>query len=374
MKVAIVHDWLVTYGGAERVLEQMLLIYPEADLFSLYDFIPEGQRGFILNKKVTTSFLQKMPFAKSKYRSYLPLMPLAIEQFDLSQYDLIISSSYAVAKGVITGPDQLHICMCYSPIRYAWDLTHQYLEESGLNTGIKGWMAKYMLHKIRMWDYRTANGVDDFISISNYISRRIKKVYHRESSVIYPPVDLEFFKLHTQKDDYYLTTSRFVPYKKIGMIVEAFSKMPEKKLVVIGDGPQFKKVKSLAGSNIELMGFQSRETIREYMQRAKAFVFAAVEDFGIVTVEAQACGTPVIAYGKGGSLETVIENETGIFFYRQHPDDIINAVKRFESGNVVFDPAIVHNNAKRFAEERFKREFKDFVEKAVDCHYDNVNN
>lgn len=374
MKVAIVHDWLVTYGGAERVLEQMLLIYPEADIFSLYDFIPEGQRGFILDKKVTTSFLQKMPFAKSKYRSYLPLMPLAIEQFDLSQYDLIISSSYAVAKGVITGPDQLHICMCYSPIRYAWDLTHQYLEESGLNTGIKGWIAKYMLHKIRMWDYRTANGVDDFISISNYISRRIKKVYNRESSVIYPPVDLEFFKLHTQKDDYYLTTSRFVPYKKIGMIVEAFSKMPEKKLVVIGDGPQFKKVKSLAGSNIEVMGFQSRETIREYMQRAKAFVFTAVEDFGIVTVEAQACGTPVIAYGKGGSLETVIENETGIFFYRQHPDDIIKAVKRFESGNVAFDPAIVHNNVKRFAEERFKKEFKDFVEKAVNSHYANVNN
>ena len=374
MKTAIVHDWLVTYGGAERVLEQMLLIYPEADLFSLYDFIPEGQRGFILNKKVTTSFLQKMPFAKSKYRSYLPLMPLAIEQFDLSQYDLIISSSYAVAKGVITGPDQLHICMCYSPIRYAWDLTHQYLEESGLNTGIKGWIAKYMLHKIRMWDYRTANGVNDFIAISNYISRRIKKVYNRESTVIYPPVDLEFFKLHTQKDDYYLTTSRFVPYKKIGMIVEAFSKMPEKKLVVIGDGPQFKKVKSLAASNIELMGFQSRETIREYMQRAKAFVFTAVEDFGIVTVEAQACGTPVIAYGKGGSLETVIENETGIFFYRQHPDDIIDAVKRFESGIVVFNPAIVHNNAKRFAEERFKKEFKDFVEKAVNSHYDNVNN
>ncbi len=369
MKTAIVHDWLVTYGGAERVLEQMILIYPEADLFSLYDFIPEGQRGFILNKKVTTSFLQKMPFAKSKYRSYLPLMPLAIEQFDLSQYDLIISSSYAVAKGVITGPDQLHICMCYSPIRYAWDLTHQYLEESGLNKGIKGWIAKYMLHKIRMWDYRTANGVDYFIAISNYIERRIKKVYNRESFVIYPPVDFDFFKLHTQKDDYYLTTSRFVPYKKIGMIVEAFSKMPEKKLVVIGDGPLFNKVKSIAGSNIELMGFQSRETIREYMQRAKAFVFAAVEDFGIVTVEAQACGTPVIAYGKGGSLETIIENKTGIFFYRQHPDDIINAVKRFESGIVAFDPAFVHNNAQRFAEERFKKEFKDFVEKAVNSHY-----
>ena len=374
IKVALVHEWFVDYSGSERVLEQMLNVIPQADIFAQVEFLPDHLKKFIKHKQVKTSFIQKLPFAKTKYRSYLPLMPLAIEQFDLTEYDLVISSNHAVAKGVITGPDQLHICMCYSPIRYAWDLTHQYLQESGLNTGIKGWIAKYMLHKIRMWDYRTANGVDDFIAISNYISRRIKKVYNRESTVIYPPVDLEFFKLHTQKDDYYLTTSRFVPYKKIGMIVEAFSKMPEKKLVVIGDGPQFKKVKSLAASNIELMGFQSRETIREYMQRAKAFVFTAVEDFGIVTVEAQACGTPVIAYGKGGSLETVIENETGIFFYRQHPDDIIDAVKRFESGIVVFDPAIVHNNAKRFAEERFKKEFKDFVEKAVNSHYDNVNN
>lgn len=374
MKVAIVHDWLVTYGGAERVLEQMLLIYPEADLFSLYDFIPEGQRGFILDKKVTTSFLQKMPFAKRKYRSYLPLMPLAIEQFDLSQYDLIISSSYAVAKGVITGPDQIHISYVHSPIRYAWDLTHQYLRESGLDKGLKGWIAKVVLHYIRNWDARTANGVDEYTCNSRFIARRIKKVYGRDATIIYPPVDIEAFELYTKKEDFYLTASRMVPYKKIDIIVEAFTKMTDKTLVVIGEGPDFDKIKANAGPNVTLLGYQIFDILKDHMQRAKAFVFAAVEDFGIVTVEAQACGTPVIAYGKGGSLETVIENETGIFFHRQHPDDIINAVKRFESGNVAFDPAIVHNNAKRFAEERFRKEFKDFVEKAVDCHYDNVNN
>ena len=373
MKVAIVHDWLVTYGGAERVLEQMLLIYPEADLFSLYDFIPEGQRGFILNKKVTTSFLQKMPFAKSKYRSYLPLMPLAIEQFDLSQYDLIISSSYAVAKGVITGPDQIHISYVHSPIRYAWDLTHQYLRESGLDKGLKGWIAKVVLHYIRNWDARTANGVDEYTCNSRFIARRIKKVYGRDATIIYPPVDIEAFELYTKKEDFYFTASRMVPYKKIDIIVEAFTKMTDKTLVVIGEGPDFDKIKAKAGPNVTLLGYQIFDILKDHMQRAKAFVFAAVEDFGIVTVEAQSCGTPVIAYGKGGSLETVIENETGIFFYRQHPDDIIKAVKRFESGIVAFDPAIVHNNAKRFAEERFKKEFKDFVEKAVNSHYANVS-
>jgi len=214
MRVAIVHDWLTVYAGAERVLEQMLLCYPGADLFSLVDFIPASNRGFLQNKVVTTSFIQKLPFAKKIYRSYLPFMPLAIEQFDLSHYDLIISSSHAVAKGVLTGPDQLHICMCYSPIRYAWDLQHQYLQESGLVKGIKGLIAKLFLHKIRIWDLRTANGVDEFIAISNFISRRIWKVYRRKSTVIYPPVDINSFGICSKKEGYYLTASRIVPYKK----------------------------------------------------------------------------------------------------------------------------------------------------------------
>jgi glycosyltransferase involved in cell wall biosynthesis len=244
VRVAIIHDWLVTYAGAERILEQIIKIFPDADLFSLVDFIPSDKREFLGNKIVNTSFIQKLPFAEKKYRHYLPLMPLAIEQFDLSDFDLIISCSHAIAKGVLTGPDQLHIsCVC-SPIRYAWDLQHQYLKESGLDKGLKGWLAKVILHKIRLWDYRTSNGVDYFIAISEFISRRIWKIYRREAKVIYPPVYVNDFLFSDNKEDFYLTASRMVPYKKIDLIIKAFAEMPDKKLVVIGDGPDFKKIQS----------------------------------------------------------------------------------------------------------------------------------
>ena len=308
MRVAIIHDWLVSYAGSEKVLEQIIEIFPDADLFSLVDFIETGQRGFIKNKSVSTSFIQKLPMAKKRYRNYLLLMPMAIEQLDLSSYNLVISSSHAVAKGVITGPDQLHISYVHSPIRYAWDLQHQYLKESGLDRGLKGILVKNMLHKIRNWDYRTANGVDYFLSNSDFIGRRIWKVYRRDSKTIYPPVDISGFTLQREKDDFYLTASRMVPYKKIDLIIESFNQMPNKKLVVIGDGPDFEKIKAKAGSNIQILGYQPFEILKDYMQRAKAFVFAAEEDFGITPVEAQACGTPVIAFGKGGALETVISN------------------------------------------------------------------
>lgn len=366
MRVAIVHDWLVTYAGAERVLEQMLCCYPSADLFSVVDSLPPDQRGFIQNKTVTTSFVQRFPFAKKKYRQFLPLMPLAVEQFDLSEYDLVISSSHAVAKGVLTSPGQLHLCMCYSPIRYAWDLQHQYLRESGLDAGIKGWMAKWALHKIRIWDVRTANGVDEFMAISNFIARRIWKVYRRESKVIYPPVDIHAFELQEEKESFYLTASRMVPYKKIDLIVEAFSAMPEKRLVVIGDGPDFAKIKSKAGPNVELLGYQSFEVLRDHMQRARAFVFAAEEDFGIAPLEAQACGTPVIAFGKGGALETIrgldVERPTGIFFSEQSIAAIKSVVIEFEKNAAKITPIACRKNAERFSPERFKREFMDFVE------------
>ncbi|ARA98323.1 glycosyltransferase family 4 protein [Geobacillus thermodenitrificans] len=366
MKVAIIHDWLVTYAGAEKVLEQLLKIYPDADLFSLVDFMDEGQRGFILNKQVTTSFIQKLPFARKKYRSYLPFMPLAIEQLDVSQYNIVISSSHAVAKGIITGPDQLHISYVHSPIRYAWDLQHQYLKEAGLERGIKGWMAKTILHYIRNWDYRTANGVDYFVANSKFIARRIWKVYRREADVIYPPVDVSAFSFHDKKEDFYLTASRMVPYKKIDLIVEAFSQMPDKKLVVIGDGPDFQKVKAKAGSNVELLGYQPFEVLRDYMQRAKAFVFAAEEDFGITPVEAQACGTPVIAYGKGGALETVrgyeqVEKPTGLFFEEQNVSSLVQSIELFEkiSGDIHYREC--RENALRFSPERFRKEFEDYV-------------
>jgi glycosyltransferase involved in cell wall biosynthesis len=369
VRIAIVHDWLTTYAGAERVLEQMLLCYPDADLFSLVDFLPPGQRDFIQNKRVTTSFIQRMPLARSKYRSYLPLMPLAIEQFDLSSYDLVISSSHAVAKGVITGPDQLHICMCYSPIRYAWDLQHQYLRESGLDRGMKGWLARCVLHKIRMWDQRTANGVDEFIAISGFIARRIHKVYRRDSTVIYPPVDVESFSLRQDKEDFYLTASRLVPYKRVDLIVEAFSRMPEKKLVVIGAGPEFSRIKASAGYNVDFLGYQSGEVLRDHMQRARAFVFAAEEDFGIAPLEAQACGTPVIAYGKGGALETIRGEEsvepTGVFFGRQDVESLLAALRKFEKVLGVISPIYCRNNALRFSPPVFRERFRMFIDQEL---------
>ncbi|MGO4496268.1 glycosyltransferase family 4 protein [Paenibacillus sp. 2RAB27] len=378
MKIAIVHEWLVTYAGSERVLEQMLLIFPDADLFSLVDFLPSNQREFIQNKPVTTSFIQTLPFAKKKYRQYLPLMPLAVEQFDLSKYDLIISSSHAVAKGVLTGPDQLHLCMCYSPIRYAWDLQHQYLKESGLTSGIKSWAAKWMLNQIRQWDYRTANGVDEFIAISRFIERRIWKVYRRKSNVIYPPVDIDAFTFNDNKDEFYLTSSRMVPYKKIDLIVEAFSQMPNKKLVVIGEGPDYKKILSKAGPNVILMGYQSFDVLKNHMQRAKAFVFAAEEDFGIAPLEAQACGTPVIAYGKGGALETIngiFESlvPTGVFFKEQTVSSIIDAVQIFERESHNITPEACRENALRFSSERFQVEFRNFVNKQVSLFLESNN-
>lgn len=372
MKIAIVHEWFDSYAGSEKVLEQMLKVYPEADLFAVVDFLPQNKRWFIQNKNVTTTFIQKLPKAKNKFRKYLPLMPLAIEQLDLRKYDLVISNSHCVAKGVISGPNQLHISYVHSPIRYAWDLQQQYLEEANLQHGLKGWVAKIILHYMRLWDSRTGNNVDYFISNSKYIAKRIQKCYRRTAQVIYPPVAVNDFTICKQKEDYYLTASRMVPYKKMDLIVEAFSKMTDKKLIVIGDGAQFEKVKSQAKKfeNIVLLGYQPFEVLKEKMQKAKAFVFAAEEDFGIVPVEAQACGTPVIAYGKGGALETVInydkENPTGIFFKEQTADSIVNAVKIFEKNIKLFKPENCRKNAERFSEARFRNEFKQFIENKIE--------
>jgi len=372
MKIALVHDWFVSYAGAERVVAEILKCFPNADLFSVVDFLPSEQRNFLFNKSVTTTFIQKLPFAHRRYRGYMPLMPLAIEQLDLCSYDLIISSSHAVAKGVITGPEQLHISYVHSPMRYAWDLQHQYLRESDLQRGLKGWLAKWLLHKLRIWDLRTANGVDHFISNSAFIARRIWKVYRREADVIYPPVDVENFALREEKEDFYVTASRMVPYKKIDLIVRAFTKMPNKRLFVIGDGPDKEKIRSVAGSNVELLGYKSSDALRDYIQRAKAFVFAAEEDFGIVPVEAQACGTPVIAYGKGGVLETVVglqskggTKPTGVFFDEQTVESLCAAVETFESRSEDIHPVNCRENAMRFSSERFRNEISEYVDQAV---------
>jgi glycosyltransferase involved in cell wall biosynthesis len=366
-RVAIVHDWLVTYAGAERVLEQMIACFPQADVFSLVDFVED--RKFLHGKRATTSFIQRLPLARKKYRAYLPLMPIAIEQLDLSAYDLVISSSHAVAKGVLTGPDQVHISYVHSPIRYAWDLQHQYLEQSNLTRGLRSAMARAVLHYIRNWDTRTSNAVDHFVANSHFIARRIRKVYHRDSRVIFPPVDVQSFEVGEHKEDFYLTASRMVPYKKIDLIVEAFSRMPGKRLVVIGDGPEMKAIRAKAGPNIEILGYQPFAVLHDHMRRAKAFVFAAEEDFGIAPVEAQACGTPVIAFGKGGALETVRElgdpHPTGIFFREQSVPSIVAAVREFEQNAQRFSPFDCRLNAERFSVATFRERFMSFVEQVM---------
>lgn len=367
MKVAIIHEWFTTIAGSEKVVEQVLQVFPQADVFVVYAD-PETVRNthFLQGRRVESSFIGSLPRANKSYRSYLPLMPLAVEQFDLSAYDVVISSAHAVSKGVLTGPDQLHISYVHSPIRYAWDLQHQYLRESGLASGVKGWLAKWLLHKIRIWDYRTAAGVDHFVANSRFIGRRIRKVYGRDSEVIYPPVDVEAFEFVQHKQDYFLTASRLVPYKRMDLIVSAFAQMPDKKLVVIGDGPDMPKLRALATPNVTLLGYQPFEELKRHMQQAKAFVFAAEEDFGITPVEAQACGTPVIAYGKGGSLETVIDSPdprqaTGLWFAEQTVESLMAAVRRFESLPVPISPHVCRQHAERFSVERFRGEFSQYV-------------
>lgn len=378
MKVAVVVDWLVVYAGAERVLEQILACYPEADIFAVIDFIPEenNQRKFLLNKSVKTSFVQKLPWAKTKHRAYLPLMPFAIEQLDVTGYDLVISSSHAVAKGVITSPDQVHISYVHSPMRYAWDLQFQYLKESGLSDSkfnIKGWFARLLLHKLRLWDFASAARVDYFLANSQYIAKRINKTYKRDAEVIYPAVALGRFELCEQKEDFYITASRMVPYKKMPLIMQAFAQMPDKKLVVIGDGPDFEKAQAIAktASNITLMGYQENTVLIDHLRRAKGFVFAAIEDFGLLPVEAQACGTPVIAYGKGGALETVKSTEsgaqkpTGVFFDEQTPESIIKAIENFEARIDLFTPQNCRDHAESFSEENFRQQLKAFVAEKI---------
>ncbi len=390
MKLAIVHEWLVNYAGSEKVLEQIIKLYPETDLYSIIDFLPCTERGFLSNKEARTSFIQHLPMAKSGYRAYLTLMPFAIKQFDLSEYDVIISSSHASAKAVRKRPEQLHICYCHTPMRYIWDLQSQYLRETGLDKGIRGTIVKLFLNRLRKWDVSTSKGVNHFISNSYYIKDRIKRAYGRDAKVIYPPVDIDNLEVNDKRDDFFITVSRMVPYKRVDIIVEAFARigMP---LIVVGEGPELRRIKRHARKNIEFMGYLKDDVLRMYMQRARAFVYVAEEDFGIAPVEAQACGTPVIAFGKGGVTETVIpfdklevktENvepktldfelatcdlsPTGIFFYEQTPQALIEAVKRFESIEHKFNPYEIRKNAKRFSIERFKMEFKEFVDERIE--------
>ena len=358
MKVAMVHDWLTAMGGAEKVLEELIQLFP-ADLFTLVRNNKNLKGTPFETLEMKTSFIQKLPRAATKYRSYLPLFPLAIEQFDLSGYDLVISSSHSIAKGVLTHADQIHICYCHTPMRYAWDLYQQYLREGRLKSGIKGVLAKCFLHYLRMWDAHSAARVNAYAANSHYVAKRVKQLYNQEAEVIYPPVDLQFYALEEKKEDYYLTVSRMVPYKKIDLIVEAFAAMPDKKLIVIGEGPEEEKIKSKAGKNVEILPYQTQETLKAFLQKAKGFVFASIEDFGILPVEAQGCGTPVIALGRGGALETVAEGKSGVFFHEQSVASLIDGVRSFEKK--AFDPLVVRAHAEQFRQEVFREKFGAFI-------------
>lgn len=364
------HDWFASYAGSEKCVESFTNIWQDADVFTLFNLLnhEESQKVF-KNKNLNTSFLQKAPFIKTKHRNYLPLFPYAIEQFNVSDYDFVLTSSHAVAKGVITSPEQLNICYCYTPIRYAWDLYHQYLKEANLTKGLKGLIAKSILHYIRMWDSTTANRVNYFVGISHYIAKRIEKNYGRKADVIYPPVDTQKFECCTQKDNYYLAASRFVPYKKIDLIVEAFKDFGGRKLVLIGDGPDRKKIIPLLSANVEYIGYQTDDKLKEYMQKAKAFIFAAEEDFGIIPVEALSCGTPVIAFNKGGASETILDGESGIHFDEQNISSLRDAILRFEKSENKFDPVSLSIYAKKFDREVFEKNIKEYVQQKSDFFF-----
>ena len=364
LRVALVHDFYYVNGGAEKVIEQLIELFPHCDLFALFDFLPEDQRGFLKGKSVTTTLIQNLPFARTKHRGYLPLMPLAIEQLDVSRYDLVISSSYLAAKGVITGPDQLHVCYCHSPVRYAWDLQHEYLANAGLGYGPKGMLARSILHYIRNWDARSSLGVDHFVANSRFVAQRIAKLYRRESTVVHAPADTDFFiPADVDRGDYYIALSRMVPYKRTDLIVEAFTKMPERKLKVIGDGPEKEKCRLLAGPNVELLGHVDRRKVRDLLQRSKGLVFAAEEDFGIVPLESLGCGTPVIAFGKGGINDSVIPDQHGVLFDEQTPESLMEAVDKFETMDFI-DEAVqaeLRNQAERFGQEHFRGRLQGLI-------------
>ncbi|MEB3281928.1 MAG: glycosyltransferase [Lyngbya sp.] len=369
LKYALVHEWLTpkATGGSELVVREILK-HIDADLYALIDFESSNPQSYLFNRVIGTTFLQHFPLARNGVQKYLPLLPLAIEQLDLRAYDVILSSSHAVAKGVLTSPHQLHICYCHTPMRYAWDLTFDYLQSSPAGRGVAGLLTRYLLHRLRQWDVLSANRVDYFIANSQHTRSRIWRCYRRRAKVIYPPVDLARFQLETEKQDFYLTVCRLVSYKKISLIVNAFNQLG-RPLVVIGTGSQLSQIQHMAKSNVQVLGWQPEEVVQQYMAQAKAFVYMACEDLGMALIEAQACGTPVIAYGAGGALETVRDirqdpdSGTGLLFSSQTETALIEAVQTFEQLSTPFDPQKMQSHVAQFDRKRFEQEYTEFVER-----------
>ena len=357
MKVALVHDYLNQYGGAERVLEVFCEIWPKAPIFTLvYDAKKTGYA--FADKKIITSFLQKIPFARRHHRPFLFLMPSAIEQFDLSKYDIIVSDSASYAKGIITKADTLHICYCHTPIRYAWDDSHKYIEEFGYPFFVKKFIPFFMNY-IRLWDELAATRVDKFIANSFFVAKRIKKYYKQEAKIIYPPVKTNIFYISKKPKGYFLAIGRFLPYKRFDLIIRVFNKLGWP-LKIIGDGPERKKLKRLARSNIEFVGLISDLELRDYYANCRAFIFPQEEDFGLTACEAMASGRPVIAFRGGGALEIMQEGKTGIFFGKQNVKCLIGALRRFQT--MKFDPLLIRECVLKLDKEIFKTKIKNFVE------------
>ena len=370
MKIAIVHDWLISIGGAEKVLKEILNVYPEADLYCLLDYFKEPERKLILNgKKAKTSYLQQIPGAKKYYRYMVPFLFRAIEKFDLKDYNLVISSSHAVAKGVVTGKDQVHICYCHTPIRYVWNMKKTYLQQI---PGKARKIAGNQLNRLQKWDLVTASNVDHYIANSRFVADRILKNYGKQSKVIHPPVDIDFYHLPEAGDvpprpkPYYLIVSRLVHYKRVDLIVEAFNRMPDKNLVVVGEGPQLQDLEKKALENISFTGFLKSEEVRQYMQHADAMVLTAIEDFGITSLESQACGTPVVAFNFGGYKESVVHEETGVLFNSQTVQSIINGVEAFTIKKDQFDPIQIRSHALLFSTERFREYTSEFIRSKIE--------
>lgn len=358
MKVAVIHYWLVSWRGGEAVLEAILKSFPEADLFS-HVYKPEVVNNSPLKgRTIRTTFIQKLPFASRLYQKYLPLMPLALEQIDLSGYDLVISCESGPAKGVVVPPHVHHVCYCHTPMRYVWDMYHDYLRESGLLTRL---LMRPLIHYMRLWDRLSADRVDHFIANSHFVATRISKFYRRKATVIHPPVSLEEIAEVSHTDDgFYLCIGALVRYKKADLAVRAFNQL-RLPLVVIGDGELYELIKRIAGPTVTILGRQSRASILDHYRRCKAVIFPALEDFGIVPIEAMATGKPVIAYARGGALETVIDGLSGLHFQEQTENSLAAAVQRLESGEVRFDPHAIRMHAQKFGMSRFHYQLVEFI-------------
>jgi glycosyltransferase involved in cell wall biosynthesis len=363
MKVALVHDWLTGMRGGEKCLEVLCELFPDAPIYTLLHNKGSMSQA-IESKRIVTSFIDRLPAKKKQYRKYLPLFPFAVAQFDLSEYDLVISTSHAVVKNVKVRNGAVHICYCFTPMRYVWDMYDQYFGKGKAGFMTRAAM-KIVAPMLRWWDVKTSSHVTYFIAISEEVRKRIRRHYSREAEMIYPPVDTEQFQLSATDEDFYLIVSALVPYKRVDLAVEAFNENG-KRLIIAGTGPESEKLKSMANPNIEFLGWQSDDELARLYGRCTALIFPGVEDFGIVPLEAQASGKPVIAFGQGGALETIIEGTTGLFFHRQTAESLQESI--LKSSLIKFNPPAIRQHALQFSRTNFRQKIKQSIDDKVRQH------